>query len=169
MKEILGGNLKRFFDAIAPNYNDADITYAGEMYEVWKVSDELFEKMNNMSEEEFVELAGDDAFWRYSDGSVLGVTDAIYIVKEEELHAWDGCRRKEILRCKFCEEKEHIGCKMTENDMLDCYGERKYTSLLEYLYDEVGASQPKNVCALAMDLAKANNMSIGELFRKYEG
>ena len=41
--------------------------------------------------------------------------------------------------------------------------------LTDYLCDVVGASQPKNVCAVAVDLAKYNNMTMGELFAKYEG
>ncbi len=161
MKEILGGNLKRFFDAIDPKCNDADITYAGKMYEVWKVSDELFEKMNNMSEEEFIELAGDDAFWRYSDGSVLGEPDNTYTIKGNYLRAWEQHDRTEW--CDGCECDDEESC-------VECMDySREFSSLLEYLCDEVGVSQPKNVCACAMDLAKANNMSMGELFRKYEG
>ena len=33
----------------------------------------------------------------------------------------------------------------------------------------IGASLPKNVVACAMDLAKYNNMSLGDLFTEYEG
>lgn len=71
MKEILGYNLKRFFDAVDKNYNNADITYAGNRYEVLEVSDKLFDKMCYMSEGQFSELAGEDAWWRSSDGSNL--------------------------------------------------------------------------------------------------
>ena len=56
MVEILGNNLKKFFDMIDSTYTEAEITYAGNRYEVWEVSDELFEKMCNMSEEEFVDI-----------------------------------------------------------------------------------------------------------------
>ena len=56
MIEILGNNLKKFFDTIDNPPKDADITYAGKQYEVWKVSDELFKKMCDMTEEEFVDL-----------------------------------------------------------------------------------------------------------------
>lgn len=62
MKEILGKNLKQFFDVIDNPPNDAEITYAGSRYEVWEVSDELFKKMCNMTEEEFIEMAGEDAW-----------------------------------------------------------------------------------------------------------
>ena len=46
---------------------------------------------------------------------------------------------------------------------------KKYNSLTEYLCDGIGASLPKNVVACAMDLAKYNNMSLGDLFTEYEG
>ena len=80
MIEILGNNLKQFFDIVDNPPNDAEITYAGERYEVWEVSDELHKKMCNMSEEEFIELvkSGDfsiiketqlkDEGWEYNNG-----------------------------------------------------------------------------------------------------
>lgn len=149
MIEILGNNLKKFFDTINSNLENADITYAGNRYEVWKVSDELHKKMCDMSEEEFVKLAGEDAWWRSTDGSVLGVPNAKAIVNGEYLTCWD---REYYLSDEYEEEP----CK-------------EFSSLSEYLCDEVGASQPKNVCACSMDLAKYNNISMGELFQKYEG
>ena len=141
MIEILGNNLKQFFDIVDNPPKDAEITYAGERYEVWKVSDELHKKMCDMSEEEFVELAGEDAWWRSSTGSVLGVPDTNFKVNGENLFGWNRWER--------------------EQDT--------YSNLSEYLCECVGASLPNNVCACVMDLAKYNNMSMGELFTKYEG
>lgn len=45
----------------------------------------------------------------------------------------------------------------------------KYVNLSEYLCDCIGASTGKNVCACVTDLAKYNDMTIAELFDKYEG
>lgn len=137
--EILGDNLKKFFDTVDNPPNDAKITYAGNEYEVWEVSDQLHKKMCDMSEEEFVELAGEDAWWRSCEGSVLGVPDTRFIVNNHYLIGWDR------LHCE----------------------RRKYTNLIEYLCDCVGASTGKNVCACAMDLAKYNDMTMAELFEKY--
>lgn len=137
--EILGDNLKKFFDTVDNPPNDAEITYAGNEHEVWEVSDELHKKMCDMSEEEFVELAGEDAWWRSCEGSVLGVPDTRFIVNNHYLIGWDR------LHCE----------------------RRKYTNLIEYLCDCVGASTGKNVCACAMDLAKYNDMTMAELFEKY--
>ena len=139
MVEILGNNLKQFFDAIDNPPKDAEITYAGERYEVWEVSDELHKKMCDMSEEEFVGLAGKDAWWRSSTGSVLGVPDTEFHVKGKDMIGWNRWEREQKI----------------------------YSNLSEYLCECVGVSLPKNVCACAMDLAKYNNMSMAELFEKY--
>ena len=138
--EILGNKLKRFFDTVDNPLNDAEITYAGNRYEVWEVSEDLFNKMCDMSEEEFVELAGEEAWWRQSDGSVLGVPDTKFIISGEEMVGWN--TRGEYENFQYA--------KLTDNL---CYG--------------IGASQPKNVSACAMDLAKYNDMTMAELFEKY--
>ena len=43
-----------------------------------------------------------------------------------------------------------------------------YNTLLDYMNKVIGASQPRNVCALAVDLARANGMSMSELFKIYQ-
>lgn len=141
MKEILGKDLKRFFDVVDSEYNNAEITYAGNRYEVWEVSDELFKQMCDMSEEKFVELAGENAWWRSSEGSVMGTPDAEFTISGEKMIGWN-----------------------TRGE----YENFQYANLSDYLCYGIGASQPKNVCACTMDLAKYNNMTMGELFNKYE-
>jgi len=47
--------------------------------------------------------------------------------------------------------------------------DREYNNLLEYFCDEIGASMEKHICALAVDLAMINGITMGELFRKYQG
>ena len=144
MKEILGKNLKKFFDTIDNPPNDAEITYAGDKYEVWKVSDELFEKMCNMTEEKFIGIAGEDAWCRQSYGSNLGYPDAEFEVNGKNLTGWD-------------------------SPIYDSKIGNKYENLSDYLCNCIGVSQPRNVCACAMDLAKYNDMTMSELFEKYEG
>ena len=69
MVEILGAHLKSFFDVVDNPPRDADIAYANDNYgyEVWEVSDELFKRMSDMSEEEFIKIAGKDAWWKNYD------------------------------------------------------------------------------------------------------
>ena len=143
MKELLGNNLKQFFDRVDNPPNSAEITYKGNKYEVWELSDELFDKMCDMAEEEFSELANDYAWWVSSKGSSLCIPDKEFTVNGKYLLAWDS--------------------PIYENNMYE------YHNLSEYLYDCIGYSQPRNVCALAIDLAKYNNMTMAELFEKYEG
>ena len=140
MIEILGNNLKQFFDIVDNPPNDAEITYASGRYEVWEISDELHKRMCDMSEEEFIEMAGEDAWWRSSTGSVLGIPDTEFKVNGEYLLGWNRWEREW----------------------------NTYINLSEYLCECVGASTGKNVCACAMDLAKYNDMTMAELFEKYE-
>lgn len=145
MVEILGDNLKQFFDAVDNPPHDADIKYADRTYEVWEVSDELFKRICDMTEEDFVELAGENAWWRSSTGSNLGYPDETAIVNGSELICWG----KERVYPSY----DYIPKELKE-----------YESLSDYLCNCVGASQPRNVCACAMDLAKYNDMTMGELF-----
>ena len=138
--EILGNKLKKFFDKVDNLPNDADLSYAGNKYEVWEVSKDLFNKMCDMSEDEFVKLAGEEAWWRQCNGSVLGVPDTKFIINSEEMVGWN-----------------------TRGE----YENFQYAKLTDYLYYGIGASQPKNVCACCVDLTKYNDMTMAELFEKY--
>lgn len=139
MQEILAENLQPLFDNASLTGKK---TYSGELYEVW----EVYEFMFNISDEEFERLCP-EGMWRSSNGSIMGYPAEYFIVNKKKLKCWD--RREELYGKK---------CRRT-----------KYESLLEYLCENIGASQPRNVCALAVDLAKYNNMTMGELFTKYEG
>ena len=145
--EILGDNLKSFFDTVDNQQDKAEITYAGNGYEVWTVTKELFDEMCSMTEEHFVKLAGENAWWRSSNGSNLwSLETGIIEINDKEMTGWVE---------KPYEKNVWHGL--------------SYKSLTEYLCNFVGASMPKNACACAMDLAKYNDMTMGELFEKYEG
>lgn len=167
MKEILGNDLEQFFN----NGINGKCTYKGDWYEVWEVSNETFNEMNDMSEEKFLEIAGDDAWWRSAEGSNQGVPNNKYIINGKEIIAWDGRCRCEYYDdyCESCEDRTDGMCEASDEDIESCWGERKYNTLSDYLCDEIGVSQPKNVCALSVDLAKYNNVTMGELFTRYEG
>lgn len=150
MKEILGNNLEQFFNnSFLNNDITRKLTYKGNRYEVWEVSDTAFDVMCDMSEEQFIEMAGEDAWWRSAEGSNLDVPDATIHINGAELIGWTG---------EPWEDED-------EDDEFEIYS----SSLSDYLCDVIGASQPRNVCAVAVDLAKYNNMTMGELFAKYEG
>lgn len=167
MKEILGNNLEQLFN----NVFSGNRTYKGSKYEVWELSNEAFDTICDMSDEKFEELAGEDAWWRSADGSNQDVPDSKYVINGEEIIAWDGYRRCEYYDdcCEDCEERIDGECEASDEDIECCCGPRIYNTLSEYFCEEIGASQPKNVCALAVDLAEYNGLTMGELFTKYEG
>lgn len=151
MREVLGNNLKTFFDIVDKNQTNAECTYKGNRYEVWELSDELLDRMCNMTEEEFAKLSGrDDAWWRSADGSNLNWHEkGKFTVNNKTMVGWKNKPWQD-------DDKEYDNC-------------TNYTDLSEYLCEYIGASLPRNVVACAMDLAKYNNMSMAELFQTYEG
>ena len=80
-------------------------------------------------------------WWVYSEGSNMGKVNTILTINGHEIKAWAS----------------------EEDDVLD----ESYDSLLEYFDYALGTSCEINICALATDLAKQNNMTMGELFKKY--
>ena len=151
MREVLGNNLKTFFDTVDKNQTDAECTYKGNHYEIWELSDELFNRMCNMTEEEFIILSErDDDWWISANGSNLNLHEkGEFTVNNKIMVGWKNKPWQD-------DDKEYDNC-------------TNYTDLSEYLCEYIGASLPRNVVACAMDLAKYNNMSMAELFQTYEG
>lgn len=147
MKEILGNYLDEFFFVLDyPKECVVARTYKSKKYEVWSIPDEVFDMISDMSNEKFVKLAGEDAWWRSSTGSVLYSLDKGEVtINNQKMIGW--------IRKPWDEE--------ISKDI-------NYQSLSEYLCEFVGVSMPRNVVACAMDLAKFNNMTMGQLFSKYE-
>lgn len=48
-------------------------------------------------------------------------------------------------------------------------GNDTYDSLLDYFYNGIGVGMESNIIALAVDLARANGMSVARLFQTFEG
>lgn len=154
MKEILGGNLEKAFEEL---YIDAQMTYMGRTIlddntQIWEVEDKDFERLCELEEEDW---KTDWGWWRSAEGSNMFNELDDYIINGQSIIAWDGTNRVES------EEEED------EEDRW--WFEREYNSLFEYFCEEIGASQPRNVCALAVDLARINNIKMSELFQRYQG
>ena len=93
-----------------------------------------------------MKFAGEDAWWRSSSGSVLYSLDKGEVtINNQKMIGW--------IRKPWNEE--------ISKDI-------KYQSLSEYLCEFIGASMPRSVVACAIDLAKFNHLTMGELFKKYE-
>lgn len=118
-------------------------TYKGKDYGVCEVTDKEYTALCN--EPDDIDAAWwDRCGWRYSEGSTQDEPNHTFLINGKELNAW-----------KESEE--------------DDYSQEKFSNLLEYLNCEMDCGQPRNICALAKDLAKYNNMKLNELFQKYQG
>jgi hypothetical protein len=172
MREILvWGDPSKEFQRIGVNPERSYSFYGwstdDDMY-VYHLTDEEFEKLNHDSDiyemknqyctkedaitykteiEAYPDNAWDECAWQYAIGSNMGGVYKRYKINNHYVIAWDGTRRE-------------YG---RNNDY------REYDHLLQYFCDEIGASTEKNVCALAIDLARQNGMTMAELFKKYQG
>jgi hypothetical protein len=160
MKEILvWGNPVKDFErlSISPKCTWSGKSNSDVEMHVYEVSDNEFETLCKDAEID-IEDTWIDCAWRNAEGSNMGVVSVRYNINKHYIKAWDGAGREDITEQNKNEKPEDR-----------YYPERKYYNLLEYFCDEIGAGQPRNVCALAVDLAKQNGITIGELFNKFQG
>ena len=121
------------------------------------------------TEEEYEQIAADDSWWRGANGSNLGVPYQIFKINGKSLLAWCGRNRDELYdEYNEMDEEERAEYARAE-EYVEFFAPFEYSDLLTYFCEELGASTERNVCALATDLAKYNNITIGELFEKYGG
>lgn len=167
MAEIFGGGgLENAFEALGI---DAKMTYKGSRepyYEVWELN-----KKDLRVLEEVLEWPDEWGFWRHAKGSNMGTAADIFMVNGHELIAWEGYKRED-LRDEWdnnTSDEEKAECHYRFKEFEDIYMPHEYNSLLEYMCHEIGASTETNVCALAVDLARTNGLSMGKLFEVYEG
>lgn len=164
MVEILAKNIENLFD------HTDNRKYCSEEYDVWEISKDCHKTLCSMSDEEFWQKCP-HGWWRSSTGSVLGTPDGEFEINGEPILAYCGETRKNyyIDYCVNCSDYIDKSCNANYNDIEECGGEKKYKNLLEYFYEELNISTEKNICSVCVDLAKYNNMTMAELFQKYQG
>lgn len=164
MVEILAKNIENLFE------NTANRIYQGARYDVYAIPDSVHKNMCDMSDEEF-EQKCPHGWWRSSTGSVLGTPDGEFEINGKPILAYCGETRKNYYDecCQDCSDYTDKICNAEYSDIEKCIGEKKYKNLLEYFYEELNISTEKNICAVCVDLAKYNNMTMAELFQKYQG
>lgn len=100
-----------------------------------------------LEDEEFEKLSLTDewlwdsnwGWWRQSDGSNIGQVNKRFSINGHWINAWSG------------------------DDLFN-----KYDNLIEYYNSELNLSSERNICALAVELANQNGLTLGELFTKYQ-
>lgn len=168
--EILGDNMEPMFKDFGISYKK---TYNKKRnpkkkydphYEVYEIS------QNDMKRLEEVVEWPDGPWWRWAKGSNMGTPFSFFTVNGKELIAWDGYKRED-LRDDWADEpdEEKAAYHYSFKEYEETQYPHKYSTLTEYMCEELGASTEKNVCALAVDLARANGMTMAQLFKTYEG
>ena len=164
--EILGGNgLHRAFKELGIKATRTYKRSEKPHYEVWELSKDDLKKL-----EYAVEWKDEWGWYRYAKGSNMGTPFDFFTVNGKELIAWGGAKREDLMLDWADEPNEekaayHYSFKEYEETLHP----HVYDSLLTYMGEELGASVERNVCALAVDLARANGMTMAKLFEVYEG
>lgn len=168
--EILGDKMHKVFKEHGIKYTK---TYSKRCnpkkdhdshYEIYEISQNDMKRL-----EEVFELPY-GAWWRYAKGCNLGTPFDIFTINGKELIAWGGSSRDD-LRGDWDEEpdEEKAAYHYSFSEYEKVMAPYKYDTLTEYMCEEIGASTESNVCALAVDLARANGLTMAKLFELYEG
>jgi hypothetical protein len=167
MAEILGGGA--LYKAFRELGIDATRTYKGKdkpHYEVWELSKEDLKKL-----EYETEWKDEWGWYRYAKGSNMGTPFDFFTVNGKELIAWENQYKRDDLRDVWEDESddEKAAYHYSFKEYVAVHCPNEYSTLTEYMAEELHASTGTNVCALAVDLARANGLTMSQLFKIYEG
>ena len=136
--EILGNDIELALEL----YNIYFIkTYNGKTMSVYEISIDDFMLLSKIPEEKW---DVDWGWWRYAEGSNLRFYPTYtFSVNNKKMIGFYDERYSENSKNEF------------------------YSGIRDYLCHAIGASTETNVCAIAIDLARLNGLTLGELFRRY--
>ena len=171
MKEVMGENLLPFFRRVGiypPKRFAGSIGYWHNL-EVWHLTDSQYGLIKDITDEEFANMAEDGCWWRAADGSIMGIPYTEFTVNNRKIIAWvDDGKISDLVReyenDLSAEERSEY---KDVDDYISTWYSFEYNDILEYYCEVLGASTERNVCALSVDLAKYNNMTMAELFYRY--
>lgn len=136
---LIMGDVSKDFKRLGVKLNQ---TYSGPEYGVCEVTEEEFKIL---CDEPDIKDTWVNCGWRYCKGSNQEKPSQKVLINNKEIIAW-------------------------YDDSLDFDSEEeRFGDLLTYFVIEMGVCQPKNICALSVDLAKYNNIKLSELFNIYQG
>lgn len=167
-KEILDFAKEEGFETIRLTFEDKNAEDR-EAFNVFEISEEEFTKMDNYEDEDGVHIEGEEhpiwkdtwGWWRYSGGCVLEDREptTLMTINGHELTAWYDT---DALRDYFNDNKDDGDVQSIFDEWMEEY--TKYHNLFEYCSEMWGTSTEKNITAIAVGLAKLNNMSLATLF-----
>lgn len=160
-KEILDFAKEEGFKTIRMTFEDKSATDR-EAFNVFEVSEEEFEKMCNYEDDYDIHIDGEDhpawkdswGWWRHTDGCSLvnhGTPTTTGKINHNRLIMW-----YDENNLYYREDDGYGNEWLIKND--------SYYDIFDYCLEMWGASTEKNVTAIAIGLAKLNNMSLANLF-----
>lgn len=159
--EILAGDS---FETAVREFNlDAKKTFGNSRFEVWDISQGSLDALNSIPDEEWKE---DYGWYRFSGGCNIShyPTHEFYINENKMIGFYDPCQYEPYL--DYVREHKYSGEQLSSIDHNFFF---HYIRLTVYLCDMFGISTETNICSVCVDLAKLNNMTMAELFEKFEG
>ena len=163
-KEILDFAKEEGFETIRMTFEDKNAE-GREAFNVFEISEEEFTKMDNYEDEDGIHIEGEEhpiwkdtwGWWRYSGGCVLEDREPVTIINinNHALNAWYS------IDPLSCYEDDEDPKKALDEWIED---HTNYHNLFDYCSDMWGVSTEKNITAVAVGLAKLNNMSLATLF-----
>lgn len=139
MIEILGSKLDKAFEVFGIN---ARKTYQDPEYQVWEMDEKEYEKLNNVSDDDW---KNDFGWWRKGNCIYEGTANADYVVNGLEMMGYS----------RDDESKElHKG--------------GIYDNYTEWLSEVMDLGTIKNIAIFAISLAKDNNMTLAEFMYEYQ-
>lgn len=171
MRELIGENMGVVFEKLNIPYMQG---YSGSIgywpnFGVYKVLEQDYPQLCGIPDDEW-EKEFPDSWWRYTEGSNMGMPNCEFMINGTKIDAWQNEWYVDDLVNEYylLSPEEQLEYNSVEEYVDENY-RYKYSNLLEYFCDELGVSTERNVCALATDLAKYNEMSIALLFKLYGG
>ena len=174
MKEILGGKLEKAVKELNIN---AKKTFQSKIKkndfnQVWELTDEDYKTICDVKDDDWKDSW---SWWRSSEGSNIDDSPTCHMkVNGQDILAYYDEERvkmyiEDFLEDDYISEFENED-KAREQLVKDYFNEECiYGNFTNYCCEQWGASTEKNVCAIAMSIAKLNGMTMGELFNKYQG
>ncbi|MGN0246935.1 MAG: hypothetical protein ACI4DK_13355 [Lachnospiraceae bacterium] len=152
-KEILSFAKEEGFKTIRMTFED---NTSGRDFNVYEISEGDFEKMCIAPDEEWEDKFG---WWRYAEGCSLEGSETIEIIINN--HPFKAWYNEWKLRDYFDENSNDGDISSVYDEWMEDHSE--YSNLFEYCIDMFGASTETNITAIAVGLAKLNNMSLADL------
>lgn len=173
-KEILDFAKEEGFETIRMTFEDKNPKRDRDSFNVFEISEEEFEKMCDYEDENGVHIVGEEhpmiwkdhwGWWRYATGCALeDVEPTIYaFINNNELKVWYSSDKMRIDITDWIED----GDPEPLNNLMGYWiaEHSKYPDLFRYCIDMWGVSTEQNITAVAVGLAKLNNMKLSDLFK----